>query len=127
MAKREEGASGTLGLLAASYLLSVEKECYQALLEISEPSTDGTELIRKTEIRAIKGYFRRKRRRKTVATILACLPVFDHLRSEEMIGMLTLLATLAPDGSTIDLHQIVEPIVVAAAKRPDSWALLERV
>ena len=41
--------------------------------------------------------------------------------------MLTLLATLAPDGSTNELHQIVEPIVISAAKRPDSWALLERV
>jgi len=129
MAKSEIGASGTLGLLAASYLLGVEKDCYQALLEISVPvsSKGGIDLVRKTEIRPIKGRLLKKRRLRTVATILSCLPVFDHLGSEEMLGMLTLLATLAPDGSTNELHQIVEPIVIAAAKRPDSWALLERV
>jgi hypothetical protein len=54
------------------------------------------------------------------------MAIFDYLKSEETIGMLTLLATLAPDGSTNELHQIVEPIVVAAARRPASWVLLER-
>ena len=62
MAKSEVGASGTLGLLAASYLLGVEKDCYQALLEISVPvsSKAGIDLVRKTEIRPIKGWLLKK-------------------------------------------------------------------
>ena len=62
-----------------------------------------------------------------MAIILACIYLFDHLESDEVVGMLALLASLAPDGSTGELHQVVEPLVVAAARRPDSWSLLERI
>ena len=119
-AKSELGAMGTLGLVAASYLLNVEKECHEALAGLSE-------VTQKMGIRPIRSERLRRRRTKTVAAILACAYLFDHLKSQEVAGMLTLLASLAPGGSTRDLHQIVEPIVIEAAKKPASWALLERV
>ena len=70
----------------------------------------------------------RKRRLKTVATILSCAIFFDEVVGSRMMSdMLTLLAGLAVDASTDDLYNIVTPIVVDAARDPTSWEMLERV
>jgi hypothetical protein len=124
--KSEMGALGTLGMIAASYLLNVEKQCHRALAAISKP-LPGKELLRKTEIRPIKSRSLREKRLKTVTTILACVIFFDQIGSKETAGMLTLLATLAVDGATGELYEVVAPMVIDAAKRPRSWSLLERV
>ena len=124
-AKSEMGTLGVIGLIAVSYLLRVEKRCHQALTAISEP-LPGKGLFRKMEISPLKSRKLKARRLKTISTILECMVFFDQIGSAEMAGMLILLAGLAVDGSTSDLSQVIEPIVVKAAKRPRSWSLLER-
>jgi hypothetical protein len=122
----EMAAMGGLGIIAASYLLNVEKECYRALAAIPELSS-GEELGRTTEIRPVQGRKLKKRRFKTVTAILACSMFFDEIGSPEMVRMLGLLASLAVDGSTGDLFKVVTPVVVEAAKQPPAWSLLKRV
>ncbi|HEV7784758.1 MAG TPA: hypothetical protein VGQ28_05425, partial [Thermoanaerobaculia bacterium] len=122
----EMGAMGALGMIAASYLLNVEKECYRALTAIPELSS-GKELCRATEIRPVRSRKLRKKRLKTVTAILACSIFYGEIGSPEMEGMLGLLASLAVDGSTGELFEVVTPVVVEAAKHPSSWSLLERV
>jgi hypothetical protein len=122
----EMGAMGALGLIAASYLLNVEKECYRALRAIPELSS-GNELCRKTEIRPVRSRTLRKKRLKTVTAILACAIFYREIGSPEMEEMLGLLASLAVDGSTGEQFKVVTPVVVEAARSPSSWSLLERV
>jgi len=117
---------GVIGLLAVSYLLKVEKECHRALAA-SARCLSGKGLFRKTEIRPITSRKLQAKRLKTVSTILACVRFFDQAGSDEMAGMLFMLAGLAIDGSTSELSEVIKPIVVKAAKRPRSWSLLERV
>jgi hypothetical protein len=122
----EMAAQGALGMIAASYLLNVEKECHRALTAIPELAADN-ELCRKTEIRPVQSRKLRKKRLKTVTAILACSMFFDDVGSPEMAGMLGLLASLAVDGSTGELFKVITPIVVDAARQPSAWSLLERI
>ncbi|HSS52223.1 MAG TPA: hypothetical protein VLX28_25050 [Thermoanaerobaculia bacterium] len=122
----EMGAMGALGLIAASYLLNVEEECHRALVAVPELSS-GNELCRRTEIRPVRSRALRKKRLKTVTAILACSIFYDEIGSREMVEMLGLLASLAVDGSTGELFQVVAPVVVDAARQPSAWSLLERL
>jgi hypothetical protein len=122
----EMGAMGALGMIAASYLLRIEKECYRALQAIPELSS-GNELCRKTEIRPVRSRALRKKRLKTVTAILACAIFYREIGSPEMEEMLGLLASLAVDGSTGELFQVVAPVFVEAARQPPAWSLLEKV
>lgn len=118
--KSELGTMGAIGILAAAYLLGIEKECAKAL------STLAFELPSR-EVRRIENRRLREKREKTIATILACVFYFDELGNEEMKAMLSLLGCLAGAGSVGELTAVVTPMVVDAAREPDAWRLLERV
>jgi hypothetical protein len=123
----EMGILGAFGALAACYLIGREPECYGALRTISEG--EGPEMFRRSDIARITDQRLRKRRRKTVAAILSCTFYFERedRYSEEMLGMLSLLAGLAVDDSTDEFFRIIGAIVQEAAlKESDVWSLLER-
>ena len=120
----EMGIQGSLGMVATAFLLGLEHDCYAAAKKIADG--DGRDLTRKSEMRmTLKRDW--KRRRRTIATIYACIIYFDQTcPSDEMVALLTLLMSLAVDESHSELSELVQPIVINAAQGdPDLWQLLE--
>jgi len=120
----EMGIQGSLGMVATAFLLGLEHDCYAAAKKIADG--DGRDLTRKSAM-MMTPKRDRKRRRQTIATIYACVIYFDQTcPSDEMVALLTLLMSLAVDGSHGELSEVVQPIVVNSAQRePDLWQLLE--
>lgn len=120
----EMGIQGSLGIVATAFLLGLEHDCYAAAKTIADG--EGRDLTRKSEMRMTQKRDR-KRRRRTIATIYACVIYFDQTcPSDEMVALLTLLMSLAVDESHGELSELVQPIVVNAAQGdPDLWQLLE--
>jgi len=116
----EQGILGVFAVVACCFLIGIEREAYEALKAISEG--EGPDMFRTTEITPVPAGLR-DIRIKTVAAIVDCATYFE---SDEMAGMLNLLAGLAVDDSTDEMYQIITPLVVEAARQAPAWSLLER-
>jgi hypothetical protein len=120
----EQGILGVLAEIACCFLIGIERQAYEALKAISEG--EGRDMFRTTEITPCLAELR-DTRRKTVVAVLVCADYFnERVESEEMLGMLNLLAGLAVDDSTDEMFQIIAPLVVEAAKQASVWSILER-
>jgi hypothetical protein len=120
----EQGILGVLSEVACCFLIGIEQEACEALKAISEG--EGPDMFRTTEITPVPAELR-DTRTKTVATILAYSIYFtETVESEDMLGMLNLLAGLAVDDATDEMFQIISPLIVEAAKQASTWSVLER-
>jgi hypothetical protein len=116
----EQGILGVFALVACCFLIGIEREAYEALKAIS--TGEGPDMFRTTEIIPVSAELR-ETRIKTVAAILDCAMSFN---TDEMAGILNLLAGLAVDDSTDEMFQIILPLVLKAARQPSLWSILER-
>src|SRR5215218_9366306 len=71
----ELGIQGSLGMVATAFLLGLEQDCYAAAKTIADG--EGRDLTRKSEMR-MTPIRDRKRRRRTIATLYACVIYFDQ-------------------------------------------------
>lgn len=123
--EEDSAIEGVVGILVTVYLLGLETELCERVKGISED--DGACLFRRSEISPISKD-KQSYRVKTVAIILDIACYFDEVfESEEMVGLLILLASLAIDDSENELWRIAEKLVTEASQSdPALWLLLER-